>query len=149
MGTRQDRMTIHSWDGVTVLDLGEMDIWDGADLSLLRDTLADLIDTRGCRSIGVSLEHVKYIPSGFFGMLSDWHDKGIKMFAYMPQENVANMLWFRRFFDEISDGCFKLLSEQKEDLVLQHQAEWGEEVEWDAEEQDAVSTVRGRLADSR
>lgn len=139
MGSRQDRMTIHSWNGVTVLDLGEMDIWDGADLSLLRDTLSDLIDTQGLRSIGVNLRYVKYIPSGFFGMLSDWHDKGVEMHVYTPQENVARMLWFRRFFDETSDGCFKLLSEQKEDLVLQHQSTWNDEPDWEADESNTVS----------
>src|SRR5690606_34762558 len=69
MASRHDRMTIHQWDGVTVLDLGDMDIWDGADLSLLRDTLTELIQEDGCRDIGVRMHQVKYVPSGFFGML--------------------------------------------------------------------------------
>lgn len=142
MGSRQDRMAIHSWNGVTVLDLGEMDIWDGADLSLLRDTLTDLIETQGFRSIGVNLQYVKYIPSGFFGMLSDWHDKGVDMYVYTPQENVAKMLWFRRFFDEISDGCYKLLSEQKDDLVLQPQSTWNDEPDWDPDESNTLSASR-------
>lgn len=136
-------MTLHHWNGVTVLDLGEMDIWDGADLSLLRDTLAEVITEDGCRSIGVNLRWVKYIPSGFFGMLSDWHDRGVQIYVYEPQENVARMLWFRKFFDEVEPGCFLLLNEQKvletdlheheqevelleEDLVFHAQGEWGE-----------------------
>ncbi len=68
---RKDRMKLHVRDKVTVMDLGVMDIWDGADLSLLRETLASLIEVEKCRHIGVEMEHVKYIPSGFFGMLFD------------------------------------------------------------------------------
>lgn len=133
MSSRKDRMAIHNWNGVTVLDLGEMDIWDGADLSLLREMLAEVIEDRRARRVGVNLRWVKYIPSGFFGMLSDWHDKGVEMYVYEPQENVARMLWFRKFFDEVADGCFRLLSNQKEfeeDLVLQAQGEWGNGTEW-------------------
>ena len=44
MTPRKDRMKLHRRDKVTVMDLGEMDIWDGADLALLRETLANLID---------------------------------------------------------------------------------------------------------
>ena len=133
MGSRKDRMTLHDWNGVTVLDLGEMDIWDGADLSLLRDTLYEVIEEQNARHVGVNLEWVKYIPSGFFGMLSDWHDRGVTMYVYKPQENVARMLWFRKFFEELEDGCFRLLQDQKEtadgDLVYQGQANYS--AEWD------------------
>ena len=142
MTSRQDRMAIHTWNGVTVLDLGEMDIWDGADLSLLRDTLADIVDEQGCRSVGVNLRYVKYIPSGFFGMLSDWHDKGVSVHVYSPQENVAKMLWFRRFFDETTEGCFELLSEQKEDVVVHSESHWNDGAQWDEEESRPVSAVR-------
>ncbi|MCH8830102.1 MAG: hypothetical protein IID45_11050 [Planctomycetes bacterium] len=149
--TRHDRIVLHNWDGVTVLDLGEMDIWDGADLSLLRDTLTRIIEEEGCRSVGVSLRYVKYIPSGFFGMISDWHDKGISIHTYRPQPNVANMLWFRHFFKEVSDGCYVLLSEQNEELVAHQQAEadWhharlnGEtDAQWSESERGPVSAVQ-------
>ncbi|MFQ5732241.1 MAG: hypothetical protein ACE5KM_09835 [Planctomycetaceae bacterium] len=126
-------MTIHDWNGVTVLDLGEMDIWDGADLSLLRDTLYEIIENQNTRQVGVNLEWVKYIPSGFFGMISDWHDRGVTMHVYRPQKNVARMLWFRKFFEESEDGCYRLLNEQKElaDLVYQGQSDWNNGSEWD------------------
>jgi len=126
MASRKDRMTIHNWNGVTVLDLGEMDIWDGADLALLRDTLIEVIEIEKHQSVGVNLRWVKYIPSGFFGMLTDWHDKGISIYVYHPQENVARMLWFRTFFEEMEDGCYRLLSEHKdtEHLVFQGQSHW-------------------------
>ncbi len=118
-----------------MLDLGEMDIWDGADLALLRETLTLVIEEQGHKKIGVNLRWVKYIPSGFFGMISDWHDKGVSMYVYEPQDNVARMLWFRKFFEEVGDGCFLLLSEQRqveEDLVYHVQAEYVEDPEWSA-----------------
>ena len=127
-------MTIHNWNGVTVLDLGEMDIWDGADLSLLRDTLTEMIQVDAHQTVGVNLKWVKYIPSGFFGMLTDWHDKGVSIHVYEPQENVARMLWFRVFFEDLGDGCYRLLSEQKHqperDLVYQGQSNWSDDSDW-------------------
>ena len=127
-------MTIHHWDGVTVLDLGEMDIWDGADLSLLRETLHRLIDVEEVRSIGVSLAHVKYIPSGFFGMLFDWHEKGVEMHLYSPQENVGRMLWFRQFFEHEGDGRYILCADPQHRIIPLNEVEWDNEPEWIEEE---------------
>ena len=90
----------HDWDGFGVLDLGEIEIWDGADLALLRETLTQLVEKKNSRSIGVNMRFVKYIPSGFFGMLYDWHEKGVAVRLYAPQPNVEMMLWFRQFFDQ-------------------------------------------------
>ena len=105
MATKKNRMTIHHLNGVTVLDLGNMDIWDGADLALLRETLNRLVEGDRCRSVGVNMQHVKYIPSGFFGMLYDWHDHGVAIRLYTPQPNVENMLWFRQFFNQFPDDA--------------------------------------------
>jgi transketolase len=47
-------------------------LWDGADLSLIRDTLNRLVVKERRRSIAIQMRTVKYVPSGFFGMLFDW-----------------------------------------------------------------------------
>jgi hypothetical protein len=94
--------------GVTVVDIGDMEIWDGADLSLLRDTLASLIQRDRCRAIGVDMRTVKFVPSGFFGMLFDWFEQGVTVRVYGPQERVQNMLWFRRFFAWEREACYRL-----------------------------------------
>lgn len=94
--------------GVTVLDLGDMEIWDGADMALLRESLTRLIKFEKHRSIGIDLTHVKYIPSGFFGMLFDWYETGVKIRLYSPQPNVLKMLWFNQFFEPVTDGCYQL-----------------------------------------
>jgi hypothetical protein len=130
MRTKRKRMTLHQWDGVTVLDLGEIEIWDGADLALLRETLTRLIEREKCRSLGVNLRWVKYIPSGFFGMLFDWHERGVAVRLYTPQRNVANMLWFRQFFEDAGNGCFVLLSQPKQDLVLPDETRWNRKSTW-------------------
>ena len=111
---RKKRMAIHLRDGVKVLQMGEMEIWDGADLSLLRDTLIDVIDKEKCNSLGVDMRYVKYIPSGFFGMLYDWHEKGASIRLYDPQVHVQNMLWFRQFFEHVTDGCHLLVNGPKQ-----------------------------------
>jgi hypothetical protein len=94
--------------GVSVVDIGDMEIWDGADLSLVRDTLNVLIAQRKRRSVGIQMQHVKYVPSGFFGMLYDWHEAGIGVFLFEPQPRVERMLWFRRFFVEVRTGVYRL-----------------------------------------
>lgn len=132
---KRDRMTLHNWDGYTVLDLGEVEIWDGADLALLRETLTRLIDDQGCRKIGVSMLHVKYIPSGFFGMIYDWHERGVEIRLYSPQLHVQNMLWFRQFLDQLDDVCYQLRREAKEYALPPDQADWIVELDWIAEEE--------------
>lgn len=93
---------------VTVLDLGDMEIWDGADMALLRESLTRLIKFEKRRSIGIDMSHVKYIPSGFFGMLFDWYETGVQIRLYSPQPNVRKMLWFNRFFKAVSEVCHEL-----------------------------------------
>jgi hypothetical protein len=137
-------MALHNWDGVTVLDLGAMDIWDGADLSLLRETLARLIDAEGRSAIGVNMNHVKYIPSGFFGMLFDWHERGTTIFLYSPQPNVAKMLWFRQFFEPVGDGCYELQGEPKYELAVESTSEWDTATEWTENKKRGTATAAGR-----
>ncbi len=115
MASKRDRMSVYVREGVTVLDFGTMEIWDGADLALLRETLTHLVDLEKCKSIGVELTSVKYIPSGFFGMLYDLYEKGISVTLYSPQPNVARMLWFKQFCVHTEDGRYLL----KSDLVTE------------------------------
>ena len=78
------------------------------DLALLRETLTNLIENDGYRAIGVDLSAVKYIPSGFFGMLFEWYEQGLKVQLYRPQSNVVQMLWFRMFFVLSEEGVYQL-----------------------------------------
>ncbi|MEM1062400.1 MAG: hypothetical protein AAGJ97_08740, partial [Planctomycetota bacterium] len=100
---RKRRKIVAEANGITVLDLGEMDIWDGADLALIRDTLIRLITRENKRKIAVDMTHVKYVPSGFFGMLYDWTERGVSIFLYRPQPRIKVMLWFQHFVAEV-DG---------------------------------------------
>ena len=114
--TIYDRETAHDRETVAVLDMGPMEIWDGADLALLRETLTELIEDQRRCTIAVDLTYVKYIPSGFFGMLYDWNEKGVTIFLDSPQPNVKNMLWFRQFFQHVADECHRLQRDPKEEL---------------------------------
>ena len=133
----RQRMKLFERDGYTVLDLGQVEIWDGADLALLRDTLTQVIAVRGGRKVGINMRWVKYIPSGFFGMLYDWHEKGVSIRLYTPQPHVARMLWFRQFFDDLSEDCFLLRGEPKEMIVPQDEIAWEPEDEWEESEEVA------------
>ncbi len=116
---RFKRMLIDVRNDFLLLHLGEMEIWDGADLALLREGLFRLIDEEGCDSIAIDMLYVKYIPSGFFGMLFDWQEKcGTRFALTPPQPNVQRMLWFRQFFKLNNDGMYELLLEPTESLVV-------------------------------
>jgi hypothetical protein len=101
-------VTITSWDGAKVVHVGTMEIWDGADLALLRDTLIRLVDQEGCRSLGVDMSHVKFVPSGFFGMLYDWYEKGVRVRVFGPLSHVKRMLWFTECFHDVGNEWHEL-----------------------------------------
>lgn len=115
---RFKRMLIEVTDDLHLLHVGEMDIWDGADLALLREGLFKLIEQENCRSIAIDMRFVKYIPSGFFGMLFDWHEKrGVQFALTPPQPNVQKMLWFQKFFHLNAAGMYQLQPEAEEVLI--------------------------------
>lgn len=101
-------LRVYSSSGCQIIDIGDMEIWDGADLSLLRDALAVLVKRENYPDIGVDMRNVRYIPSGFFGMLFDWYEAGIGVHLIAPQERVMNMLWFRQFFRATGEDVYEL-----------------------------------------
>ena len=88
---KKHRLTVRTEGNLAIVALDDMEIWDGADLALLRETLTNLIEHDGYRAIGVDLSAVKYIPSGFFGMLFEWYEQGLKVQLYRPQSNVVQI----------------------------------------------------------
>jgi hypothetical protein len=101
-------LTVSHRSGCAVIDIGSMEIWDGADLSLIRDTLTRLVVEQRKRSVGIDMSSVKYVPSGFFGMLFDWFEQDISVRLFSPQPRVTNMIWFKRFFEAESDEIYYL-----------------------------------------
>ena len=73
---RKHKMRIETLQGYQVIKLGPMEIWDGSDLALLRETLCRLIDRERVTRVSVDMSFVKFVPSGFFGMLFDWSEQG-------------------------------------------------------------------------
>lgn len=142
---RRKRLKIVRRADATIINLGEMEIWDGADLALVRDTLFELIVEKNHKSVGVDMRWVKYVPSGFFGMLSDWNDKGIRVVLHSPQPNVREMLWFRQFFVPAEDDCHLLLGEPVSDLLGDEPDEFDELIDDDsAEAMDSVEPTAPR-----
>ncbi len=118
------RLNIRIDSGTAVVGLDHIEIWDGADLALLREVMSDLIEHDGFRSVGVDLTSVKYIPSGFFGMLFEWYETGIEIRLHSPQPNVERMLWFRMFFIDCPDGHFQLSDERVRHHTPNQQVEY-------------------------
>lgn len=107
---RKKRQRIHLSEtgAAVVLDLGPIEIWDGADLALLRETVTQLVQGQGRKSLAFEMQYVKYVPSGFFGLLLDCYDLGVKIQLNAPNEQIRGMLWFQRFFAEAEHDTFIL-----------------------------------------
>jgi hypothetical protein len=126
---------------VMIVDIGDMEIWDGADLSLIRDTLNRLILKQRRRAIGIQMRAVKYVPSGFFGMLYDWFEQGISVRLFSPQPRVANMLWFQRFFEAESKSCYVLRENLHAFVEIDEESEGQDSAGWLREHEPELSAV--------
>ncbi|GAB4153290.1 MAG: hypothetical protein Tsb009_29660 [Planctomycetaceae bacterium] len=124
--SRFHRLEIARENGVTILSLNEMDIWDGADVALLRDSLIALVNSENCRSIGIDLRGVQHIPTGFFGMLYAWHQKEVDVRLYQPHPRIQEMLWFRHFFEAQPEGGYLLTNKPPIDFIDQPEINWCE-----------------------
>lgn len=119
---------MYELDDLRVMHLGNMDIWDGADLALIRDTLSSLINGEDLRQVGIDMSTVKYVPSGFFGMLLDWHERGIDILFVDPLPNIRRMLWFRQFAAIVAPGLFELTSIPQEELTASGVGHWEDDL---------------------
>ena len=139
---RRHQMMIERRNGYQVINLGPMEIWDGSDLALLRETLARLVERDGVTRIGVDMSHVKYVPSGFFGMLFDWCEVGASICLDDPCERVRNMIWFRQFLSPINERRFRLETDalQPVSVGVGDESEWGDDGAADRDVQKLVST---------
>lgn len=138
-------LTVKRHRRATVIDIGQMEIWDGADLSLIRDTLNRLIVKERRRSIAIQMQTVKYVPSGFFGMLYDWFERGITVRLVAPQERVTQMLWFQRFFELEQADCYVLRECQHDDIEALERAENEQSAadsDWDLDRPAPVSSAQ-------
>lgn len=146
---KKQRLTVRTEEQFAIVSLEDMEIWDGADLALIREALTNLIAQDGFRAIGVNLSAVKYIPSGFFGMLFEWYEQGIKVRLYYPRTNVEQMLWFRMFFTGDGEGAFNLNDEEvrgnsPNEQVAYHRREFmaGDEGSDEEEIEEHIKSVR-------
>lgn len=118
-------LSVSATDHGAVLNIGDMEIWDGADLSLIRDTLFRLVLQEGVEAIAIDMHAVQYVPSGFFGMLFDWKERGVEVRLINPRERVRLMLWFRKFFVQESESAYRLydgtrIDEQRAEELWNH-----------------------------
>ena len=146
---KKQRLSVRIEGDFAIVALDDMEIWDGADLALLREALTAIIERDGFRAVGVDLSAVKYIPSGFFGMLFEWYEQGLQVRLESPQMNVEQMLWFRMFFVKSEDGTFHLTDERMRNNTPNEQVEFhrrefmaGEELDEELDVEEHIKSVR-------
>lgn len=146
---KKQRLSVRIEGDFAIVALDDMEIWDGADLALLREALTAIIERDGFRAVGVDLSAVKYIPSGFFGMLFEWYEQGLQIRLESPQMNVEQMLWFRMFFVKSEDGTFHLTDERMRNNTPNEQVEFHrrefmaeEELDEELDVEEHIKSVR-------
>ncbi len=128
MASRRKQIQFYHLNDMVVMHLGCMDIWDGADLALIRDTLAQICSWDSHPRIGIDMSTVKHVPSGFFGTLFDWHERGVPIFFVRPLPQVRRMLWFRQFTVSGPDAVFALTTVPQEELTEQGVGHWEDDL---------------------
>lgn len=146
---KKQRLSVRINNDFAIVALEDMEIWDGADLALLREALTSLIENDGYRAIGVDLSAVKYIPSGFFGMLFEWYEQGLRIRLLAPQKNVENMLWFRMFFVHETDDVFRLSDDGMRNNTPNQQVEYHRREFMNAVEADDEDDVEEHIKSIR
>ena len=97
-----------------VLTLGKIEMWEGVELCMWRECLLQLNSRDRCKSVVIDMSHVKYLMSGFFGLLCDFQEAhGVQVTLTPPQPNVQKMLWFKTFFHPNAEGNFELELQSK------------------------------------
>ncbi len=100
---------------VPVISIGEMEIWDGADSSLLRETLEQL-RSRFKKIIGVDMRYVKSLPPGIFNILQKEADEGREVILITSQDaEYQTYLWFTQSCIRYKGiaNAYRILSEKK------------------------------------
>jgi len=92
MPIAQEFLRVYETGPVTVLGFGGQGIVDQIDLGQCRTELLELLEQHGCRVLGLDLTGVRYVPSGFLGLLASFRRQGIDVHLYNPSEDVREVL---------------------------------------------------------
>lgn len=85
-------LRVYETGPVTVLGFGGQEILDQIDLAQCRQELLELLEQYGCRVLGFDLTGVRYVPSGFLGLLASFRRLGIEVHLYNPSDDVREVL---------------------------------------------------------
>ncbi len=132
---KRQRIQLLERTGTVILDMGPIEIWDGADLALLRETVTRLVHGEQRKSLTFQMQYVKYVPSGFFGMLLDCYDRGVQIQLASPNSHVTRMLWFQQFFTPSGSCYFQLHDGPEHEVPHDQPLPWAGESDqeiWDA-----------------
>ena len=124
IGRRNSKVYVRQQGGVATVSLGERNIWDLADLRLLREISERLVHVRRCRDITVDMRSAQSLASGFFGLLHDLCKLGVKVTLLAPHRGVREMLWFRAFCEHVVDDCYRFVGESQSHVLHSARNQW-------------------------
>jgi len=96
--------------GLSVIRFRPVARWGGHELSLLNTTLAKLRRQRR-RCVAIDMGGVRHLRSGYFGLLFDTRQHGVRIELLNPEPCVQGMLWFQEFAEEVATGRYALRRE--------------------------------------
>lgn len=91
---RRRRLTISQKDGEFLLRLDNIQALDHSDVCLLKEWMSR--QDNGTK-VSLNLHKVEYLPSGFFGMLHDISDTGVRITLLNVTDAIKKQIWFKQF----------------------------------------------------
>jgi len=124
---RQDTVRVTVVEQYSVISIGDSQSWNGADLHLIRDVMRHLVKRDHCTRIGIDMQHVFEIESGFFGTLCEFVENGVAIRVYQPVECVREFFWFREYMREQTPGVYQFVIPAETRLALDEPADQRQE----------------------
>ena len=103
MPIAHDLLRVYETGPVSVLGFGGEEILDQIDLGECRTEILELLEQHNCRVLGFDLTGVRYVPSGFLGLLASFRRLGIEVHLYNPSDDVREVLQITKL-----DAIFEL-----------------------------------------
>jgi len=85
-------LEIYSTGPLTVLGFGGRTVLDHLRVADCRDWIVELIKEHSVESLAFDLTGVRYIPSGFLGLLASIHKLGVEVLLFNACEDIREVL---------------------------------------------------------
>jgi anti-anti-sigma factor len=91
-----DVLRVYETGPLTVVGFGGAEILDQVDLVECRKEILDLLKQHESKVLAFDLSGVRYVPSGFLGLLASLKSMGIEVHLYNPSADVREVMAITR-----------------------------------------------------